>query len=71
MRMQQCSETWAYRIHTPGNYPEENIQYTEHGESLKSSYIFYFGVIGKASKELVWWVMRVEVLAVINGKCYL
>jgi hypothetical protein len=23
-------------IQTPGNYPEENIQHTEHGESLKS-----------------------------------
>jgi hypothetical protein len=24
------------RIQTPGNYSEENIQHTEHGESLKS-----------------------------------
>jgi hypothetical protein len=24
------------RLQTPGNYPEENIQHTEHGESLKS-----------------------------------
>jgi hypothetical protein len=34
--MEQCSETSAYKIQTPGNYPEENIQHTEHGESLKS-----------------------------------
>jgi len=33
----RCSETSAYEIQTPGNYPEENIQHTEHGESLKSS----------------------------------
>ena len=26
----------AYNIQTPGNYPEENIQHTEDGESLKS-----------------------------------
>jgi hypothetical protein len=26
----------AYNIQTPGNHPEENIQHTEHGESLKS-----------------------------------
>jgi hypothetical protein len=32
-----CSETSAYKIQTPGNYPEENIQHTEHGGSLKSS----------------------------------
>jgi hypothetical protein len=31
-----CSETSAYKIQTPGNYPEESIQHSEHGESLKS-----------------------------------
>jgi hypothetical protein len=38
MKMEQteCSETSAYKIQTPGNYPEENMQHTEHGESLKS-----------------------------------
>jgi len=36
MEETECSETSAYKIQTPGNYPEENIQYTEHGESLKS-----------------------------------
>jgi len=38
MKMEQteCSETSAYKIQTPGNYPEENIQHTEHGESLIS-----------------------------------
>ena len=25
--MEQCGETWAYKIQTPGNYPEESIQY--------------------------------------------
>jgi hypothetical protein len=38
MKIQQteCSETSAYKIQTPGNYPEENIQRSQHGESLKS-----------------------------------
>jgi hypothetical protein len=38
MKMEQIEyfETSAYKIQTPGNYPEENIQHTEHGESLKS-----------------------------------
>jgi len=31
----ECSETPAYKIQTPGNYPKESIQHTEHGESLK------------------------------------
>jgi hypothetical protein len=26
----------AYKIQMPGNYPEENIQSSEHGESFKS-----------------------------------
>jgi hypothetical protein len=38
MKMEQteCSETLAYKIQMPGNYPEESIQHSEHGESLKS-----------------------------------
>jgi hypothetical protein len=38
MKMEQteCSKTSAYKNQTPGNYPEENIQHTEHGKSLKS-----------------------------------
>jgi len=48
MKMEQteCSETSAYKIQTPGNYPKENIQHTEQGESLKSRIIirkFDFG----------------------------
>jgi hypothetical protein len=31
----ECSETSAYKIQTPGNYPEENMQHLQHGESLK------------------------------------
>jgi len=38
MKMEQteCSETSAYKIQTSGNYPEESIQHSEDGESLKS-----------------------------------
>ena len=38
MKMEQteCSETSTYKIQTPVSYPEESIQYSEHGESLKS-----------------------------------
>jgi hypothetical protein len=37
MKMEQtdCSETSAYKIQTPGSYPEERIQHSEQGESLK------------------------------------
>jgi len=33
------SETSAYKIQTPGNYPEESIQHSEQGESLKSGHL--------------------------------
>jgi hypothetical protein len=36
MEQAVCSETLAYKIQMPGNYPEESIQHSEHGESLKS-----------------------------------
>ena len=36
MEQTECSETLAYKLQTPGNYPKESIQHTEHGESLKS-----------------------------------
>ena len=36
MEQIECSETSAYIIQTPGNYPKENIIYSEHGEGLKS-----------------------------------
>ena len=42
MKMEQteCSETSAYKIQTPGNYPKENIQHTEQGKSLKSKFFY-------------------------------
>jgi len=36
MEQTECSETSAYKIQTPGNYPEESIKHSEEGESLKS-----------------------------------
>jgi len=36
MEQTECSETSAYEIQTPGNCPEESIQHSEQGESLKS-----------------------------------
>jgi hypothetical protein len=31
-----CSEMSAYKIQMMGNYPEEGIQHSEYGKSLKS-----------------------------------
>ena len=35
MKMEQCSETSAHEIQTPGNHPKERIRHSEQGESLK------------------------------------
>jgi len=45
MKMEQteCSEMSAYKIQTPGNYPEESMQHSEQGESLKSRIFHLYG----------------------------
>jgi hypothetical protein len=47
----QYSETSAYKLQTPGNYPEENIQYSEHGEILKSRIVFLIFTMSSACFE--------------------
>jgi hypothetical protein len=32
----KCSETLAHKLQMPVNHPEESIQHSEHGQSLKS-----------------------------------
>jgi hypothetical protein len=36
MEETECSETSAYKVQKPGNYPGESVQHSEQGESLKS-----------------------------------
>jgi len=45
MELTEYSETSAYKIQTPGNYPEESIQHSDHGESLKSRIRNLFSVL--------------------------
>jgi hypothetical protein len=35
MEKTECSETSAYKIQTPANYPDESIGHSEHGEKLE------------------------------------
>jgi len=37
MKQTECSETSAYKIQPPENYPEESIQYLNHITSVQSS----------------------------------
>jgi hypothetical protein len=34
MEKTECSETSAYKIQMPGNYPEESIQHLDHSENF-------------------------------------
>jgi hypothetical protein len=53
MKMEQteCSETLAYKIQMPGNYPEESIQHSECGESLKSRVLKMVACIRNSSEK--------------------
>jgi hypothetical protein len=54
MEQTECSETSAYKLQTPGNYPKESIQHLEHGESLKSR------MINNTDKQLEFKISREE-----------
>jgi hypothetical protein len=58
----ECSETSAYKIQTQGNYPEKNMQHTEHGGSLKSR-------IKRFSFPLTALEFEGYVIFVISNKC--
>jgi hypothetical protein len=45
MEPTQSSETLAYKIQTPGKFPEDYIVHSQHGESLK-----IFGLVCKIAK---------------------
>jgi len=41
MEQTECSETSAYKIQTPGNYPKESIQHSGHGETFSLCFFFW------------------------------
>jgi len=59
MEQTECSETSAYKLQTPGNYPEESTQHSEHGECLKWRVVTSFFVL-----ELFIWAVHT------NIRCY-
>jgi len=50
----ECSETSAYKIQTPGNYLEESVQHSEHGESLKSITKYVISVCNFVAKKITF-----------------
>ena len=64
MKMEQteCSETSAYKIQTPGNYPEESIQ--QHWNKSLKTLNKECTVHLKYTKEELWygnWINRIEI----------
>jgi hypothetical protein len=51
MEPTECSETSAFNIHTPGKYPEENLPYLQHGESLKTMIL----LVSSLNKNPIFW----------------
>ena len=51
----ECFETSEYKIQTPGNYPEESIQYSEQDESLKSRTIVCTKHVQDSLIGKNWW----------------
>jgi len=54
MKMEQteCSEKLAHKIQTPGNCSKESIQYSEHGEDLKSRICQYYYILKASEREV-------------------
>jgi len=48
MELIQGSETSANHNLTPGKYPKENVQYSNHGESLKSRIKILYDIIANS-----------------------
>jgi hypothetical protein len=53
MDLTEGSETSAKLNLTPGKYPKENIQVSEHGENLKSRIKLKF-ILEQATKDQIW-----------------
>jgi hypothetical protein len=52
MEQTECSKTSAYKIQMPGNYPEESIQCSERGESLKLRIKYICFMTGTATQAI-------------------
>jgi hypothetical protein len=57
----ECSGTLAYKIQTPGNYPEETIQHTEHGKILKSRNV---QGIHKMKETIIYFNLKVKITTI-------
>jgi hypothetical protein len=42
METTECSEMLAFNIQTLGKYPEENLPYLQHSESLKTTIVLFY-----------------------------
>jgi len=64
MEQAKCSETSAYKIHTPENYPEENIQNIQNAAKVWNQE--YYKVVVKIFEEIA-----VTIYTFVRGNCKL
>ena len=68
MEQTECSEKLAYKIQTSENYPEENIQHTEHGESCKSSKNFVCFEKDPYRAQAIFYSVGTNLQSIENGQ---
>jgi hypothetical protein len=62
-------ETSVYKIQKPGNYPEESIQHSDHGESLKSRMQLRFHLEHQAEISLITSQVAASVNSIMSHSC--
>ena len=72
MKMEQTewSETSVYKIQMPGNYPDESLQHSEHGESLKLRFFNFTFREGLNSSHSLLVVQCTNLLRIVQWSCY-
>ena len=65
MEQTECSETSAYKTQTPGNYPEESIQHSEHAKSLKSRIQLHHSFMYTACKMLLSFCVVIKFIGLM------
>jgi len=54
----ECSETLAYKIQPQGNYPEGNIQHSEHDEKFEiEENASYLAILWTKNLSAIWSTM--------------
>jgi hypothetical protein len=74
VKMEECSETSAYKFKTPGNYPKESIQHVHPCPTLYWQYTLFFDENAYPQQDIyeIWgscdWIATSQVLSAVLPK---